>query len=102
NSIPSILDTVEERKLKILSVAEKHVWACENMGPATPDETLQFAVQWGRSNLSGEELSSFEQNLKNIYERVVNLNRDLIEKTPNLPEKTVDQIQSLISLFETL
>jgi hypothetical protein len=56
----------------------------------------------GRSNLSGEELSSFEQNLKNIYERVFNLNRDLMEKTPNLPEKTVDQIQSLISLFETL
>lgn len=102
NSIPSILDTVEERKLKILSVAEKHVWACENMGPATPDETLQFAVQWGRSNLSGEELSSFEQNLKDVFERVVSLNRDLIGKTPNLPEKTVDQIQSLISLFETL
>ncbi|MBN2253013.1 MAG: O-antigen ligase family protein [Kosmotogaceae bacterium] len=102
NSIPSILDTVEERKLKILSVAEKHVWACENMGPATPDETLQFAIQWGRSNLSGEELSSFEQNLKDVFERVVNLNRDLIEKTPNLPEKNLDQIQSLISLFETL
>jgi len=102
NSIPSIFDTVEERKLKILSVAERHVWACENMGPATPDETLQFAVQWGRSNLSGEELSSFEQNLKDVFERVVNLNRDLIGKTPNLPEKTVDQIQSLISLFETL
>ncbi|HDP77098.1 MAG TPA: O-antigen ligase family protein [Mesotoga infera] len=102
NSIPSILDTVEERKLKILSIAGKHVWACENMGPATPDETLQFAVQWGKSNLSGEELSSFEQNLKDVFERVVNLNRDLIEKSPNLPENTVDQIQSLISLFETL
>ena len=102
NSIPSIVDSIDAQKLKILEVVRKHVWACENMGPATPDETLQFAVQWGRSNLSGEELSNFEQNLKNIYERVVNLNRDLIEKTPNLPEKTVDQIQSLISLFETL
>ncbi|KUK91056.1 MAG: Uncharacterized protein XE02_0224 [Mesotoga infera] len=102
NSIPSLLDTVEEQKLKILSIAEKHVWACENMGPAAPDETLQFAVRWGRSNLSGDELSNFEQKLKDVYERVVNLNRDLFQKSPNLPEKTVDQIQSLISLFETL
>jgi len=102
NSIPSLLDTVEEQKLKILSIAEKHVWACENMGPAAPDETLQFAVRWGRSNLSGDELSNFEQKLKDVYERVVNLNRDLFQKSPNLPEKTVDQIQSLISLFNAL
>ncbi|AFK06262.1 O-antigen ligase family protein [Mesotoga prima] len=102
NSIPSVLDSNEERKLKILEVAEKHVWACENMGPEAPVETLQFAIQWGKSNLSNGELIDFEQSLKKIYEEVVSLNTDLLEKSPNIPQDTAERIRTLISLYEAL
>lgn len=102
NSIPVLVqDPLVQREL-ILSVARKHVWASENMGPDSPEDTLGYAMSWGDKNLSGEELETYKDELRRVYEKVVRLNRELYDSTPQLSQEKRDEIEELVRLYESL
>jgi O-antigen ligase len=102
NSVDSFGNNVSEKTELILEVARRHVWASENMGPYSPDETLRYAINWANRNLSDQELASFRSELKSIYSRIVELNAEVLKSGRSLSDTVKGEIATLISLYESL
>jgi hypothetical protein len=101
-SIETVGRSLAEKSRLLLSVAERHVWAAENMGPDSPSDTLQYAIAWGNNYLSGEELNEYRLKLREIYAGVVEMNRELIKNGDSIPETRKEKINTLIGLYESL
>ncbi len=101
-SIETVGRSLAEKSQLLLSVAERHAWAAENMGPDSPGDTLQYAIAWGKNYLSGEELNDYKSKLSEIYSRVVEMNRELIRNGGSITETKKEEINTLIGLYESL